>query len=373
MYDWIENMQGLGNQMFAIASAFAVADMQMALGHLDEAEKSLRQAIQQAAALGREAETVTAHHHLGLALLAHERGDDKASAEHLQTAADMGKSSTLVDWFYRWNLAQARLKESAGEWDAALELFDEARRVYVKNPVPMLEPVEAHKVRVYLKQGRLDKAQAWARERGLSVTDEVNYLGEYEYLTFARVRLAEGSFAGVNELLERLLTLAETQKRTGSVIEILLTQALVYQAQSDRSQAIAALERALTLAEPEGYLRTFVDEGEAMQLLLEKQSSNRNHPLNGYVERLLAAFLQSLEAIPQSKIENPKSKMIEPLTERELEILRLIAEGHSNAEIGQRLYLALSTVKGHNLRIFNKLQAQNRTEAVVRARELGLL
>ena len=89
--------------------------------------------------------------------------------------------------------------------------------------------------------------------------------------------------------------------------------------------------------------------------------------------RLLAAFPQSVEAIPQSKIANPKSKMIEPLTDRELEILRLIAEGHSNAEISQRLYLALSTVKGHNLRIFNKLQAQNRTEAVARARELGLL
>ncbi len=376
MYAWIEDMQKLGNQAFAIASAFAVADMQVILGRLGEAEKSLRQAIQQAYVQGREAESVTAHHHLWLALLAHERCDEAATAQHLQTAAELGQRTTLVDWPYRWNLAQARLKESAREWDAALEFFDEARRVYVKNAVPILQPVEAHKARVYLKQGRLDKAQAWARERGLSVADEANYLGEYEYLTLARTRLAERSFEGVGQLLERLLALAETQKRIGSVIEILLTQALLHQAQGNYSQALASLERALTLTEPEGYIRIFADEGEPMRLLISEFRSTivtRAHPLLRYVDRILDFYPQSIEVTPQSKIVNPKSKMIEPLTDRELEILRLIAGGHSNAEISQRLYLALSTVKGHNLRIFNKLQAQNRTEAVARARELGLL
>ena len=377
MYTWIENMQRLGNQVFAIASAFAVADMQVTLGHLGEAEKALRQAIQQAAALGREAVTVTAHHHLGLALLAHEWGDEVAATQHLQTAADLGQRTTLVDWHHRWNLAQAQLKESAGEWDAALELFDEARRVYVKNPVPILQPVEAHKVRVYLKQGRLDKAQAWVRERSISTDDEVRYLDEYDHLTLARVRLAEGSFTGVNDLLERLLALAETQKRMGSVIEILLTQALVYQAQNNLPQALAALEHTLALAEPEGYLRTFVDQGETMRLLLlnfrSKIEEQAAHSLLGYLNNILVAFSPPAEVISRSTITNQASKIIEPLTDRELEILHLIAEGHSNAEISQRLYLALSTVKGHNLRIFNKLQVQNRTEAVARARELGLL
>jgi LuxR family transcriptional regulator, maltose regulon positive regulatory protein len=380
MHTWMEDMQNLGNQLFVVASAFAVADMQVILGHQVEAEKTLREAIQQAAALGQEAELVTAHHHLGLSLLAHERGDDKAAAEHMQIAAELGKNSTLVDWPYRWNMAQARLKESAREWDAALELFDKARRAYVKNPVPMLQPVEAHKTRVYLKQGRLDKAQAWAQEQDISTEGEVRYLDEYDHLTVARVRLAEGSFAGVNALLQRLLALGETQKRTGSVIEILLTQALVHQAQGYRSQALAALEHALTLAEPECYLRIFVDEGEPMRLLIlvfrsmiEKQGDPGNHRLFAYANKLLAAFPQPMKATSQSKIADHKSEMVDPLTDRELEILRLIAEGYSNAEIGQRLYLALSTVKGHNLRIFNKLQVQNRTEAVARARELGLL
>ena len=243
MYAWIDDMQRLGNLMFAIASAFAVADMQMILGHLGEAEKTLRQAIQQAATQGQEAGPVTAHHHLGLALLAHERGDEAATTKHLQTAFDLGQHTTLVDWPHRWNMAQARRRESAGEWEAALDLLEEAQRVYVKNPIPLLQPVEARKARVHLKRGRLDRAQAWLQERSISTGDEVRYLDEYEHLTLARVRLAEGSFAGVDDLLERLLALAETQKRTGSVIEILLTQALVHQAQDNHPQALAALER----------------------------------------------------------------------------------------------------------------------------------
>ena len=377
LYTWMEDMQRMGNRVFAIASVFAVADMLVALGRLGEAEKALRQAIEIADAQGLEAKTVTAHHHLGLALLAHERGDDAAVAQSLETAADLGQRTTLVDWSHRWNLAQARLKESGGEWDAALDLLDEAGRVYVKNPIPILQPVEAHKARIYLKQGRPDKAASWARERGLSITDEANYPGEYEYLTLARLRLGEEDFTGVDELLERLLASAETQKRTGSVIEILLTQALVHQAQENRSQSLAALEHALALAEPEGYLRIFLDEGEAMRHLLWKfRSANPKqaaHSLRGYVDKIVAAFSPPAESISKSAITDHGSVIIEPLTNRELEIVRLIAEGHSNAEISQRLYLALSTVKGHNLRIFDKLQAQNRTEAVARARELGLL
>lgn len=377
MRAWMDDMQKLGNQMFAAASTFAVADMQVILGRLNDAKKSLRQGIQQAAALGPEAETVTAHHHLGLALLAHEQGDQTAATQHLHAAAELGQHTTLVDWPHRWSLAQAKLRESAGQWDATLEWLDEAKRVFVKNPIPVLQPVEARKARVYLEQGRLDKAQAWVRERGLSTGDEVCYLAEYEHLTLVQVQLAEGSLAGVNELLERLLTLAETQKRIGSVIEILLIQALVYQAQRNQLNALASLGQALVLAEPEGYLRVFVDKGEAMRLLLldcrptgETQSA---HSLRSYVDKILRAFSQPAKVISQPTIADQASGIVEPLTGRELEIIRLIAAGKSNREISQRLYLALSTVKGHNLRIFDKLQAENRTEAVARARELGLL
>jgi LuxR family maltose regulon positive regulatory protein len=330
--------------------------------------------------LGPEADAIIAHHHLGLALLAHERGDAAEQSYHLQTAAHLGQRTTLVDWRYRWSLAQARLKESAEEWEAALALLNEASRVYVKNAIPLVQPVAAHQARVHLKQGRLDKAQAWARERGLSTESEPRYLDEYELLTLARLRLAEDALAGVSGMLERLLALAETQKRNGSVIEILITQALVEQAQHNRPEALAALEHALALAEPEGYLRTFVVEGEPLRRLLldfraaiERQERPSRHPLSAYVRRVLTAFPPATDRVCASKSGPPESEMVEPLSERELEVLRLVAQGLTNREISERLCVTLSTVKGHNQRLFGKLQAQNRTEAVTRARELGLL
>ncbi len=368
MRTWMDDMQKLGNQMYVLASAFVVADMQVILSHLGEAEKSLQKTIGQTKALGQEAENVTAHHHLGLAMLAHERGNDAALTQRLQTVADLGHRSTLIDWPYRWGLAQARLQESAGEWDDALKSLDEAKRGYVKNPIPMLQPVEARKARIYLKQGRLDKAQAWARGRNLSVRDEANYLSEYEYLTLARIRLTERFFDGVGQLLERLLALAESQKRTGSVIEILLTQTLVHQAQGKQPQALITLERALALAEPEGYLRIFVDEGKPMRALLEKHLSNRDHPLNGYVERILTVF-QQLE----SKTENQKSKiLVEPLSEREMEVLQLLRSELSGPEIARRLIVSLNTLRTHTKNIFNKLGVNNRRAAIRRAEELDL-
>jgi LuxR family maltose regulon positive regulatory protein len=163
----------------------------------------------------------------------------------------------------------------------------------------------------------------------------------------------------------------------GSLLEILVVLALAYQAMGNTSQAFASLERALTLAQPEGYVRTFVYEGEPMQSMLlafrstlEKRSRSQGNELPRYVDRyvdkLLSAFAQPADVPPQSDL-------IEPLSQRELEVLRLIAWGLSNGEISQRLFLAMSTVKGHNLRIFAKLGAKSRTEAVARARELGLL
>ncbi len=361
--DWIADLRKLDYPVFIIASAFAEADLLVELGQLREAILTYRQAILSADENGPEAQAVTAHHHLGLALIYHEMGDDESAAVHLQTAADLDQRTTLVDWPHRWRIGQAQLKESAGQWDAALELLDEAQRVYAKNPVPIVRPVKAMQARIYLKQGRRDKAEAWVREQRISLSDEVSYMDEYELLTLARLRLAD---PGVHDLLERLLALAKAQNRQGSVLNILVTQALAHQAQACQSQALTSLERALTLAAPQGYMRTFVDEGEKVRLMIADYRvaiEKHSHPLLAYIDKLLTTF-------PQSEIENQQSEI---LSSRELEILQLVAQGLSNSEISQRLYLALSTVKGHNLRIFAKLQSQNRTEAVARARELGLL
>ena len=210
--DWMNSMEKAGNFAFVVASAFAVADILIEQGRLREAEKTYQQALQLAAEHGKEAQQVTAHHYLGLAMLQHEMGNDAAAAQHLLKARELGEQTTLVDWPYRWRIAQARLKESGGNLEAALVLLDEARGVYVKNPVPDTRPIEALKAKVYLKQGRLALAQDWVHARGLSADDEISYLGEFEHLTLARVLMAEvqsrqdrRSILQAIGLLERLL------------------------------------------------------------------------------------------------------------------------------------------------------------------------
>jgi LuxR family maltose regulon positive regulatory protein len=367
--DWMESMTQLGNHVFVVASAFAVADLLVGLGRLSEAERTYQDALQLAAQHGPEAEHITAHHHLGLSMIYRQRGDDTLAAHHLKRAAELGLQTTLVDWLHRWHVAQAQLKEAAGDLETALALLDEAKRVYVQSEVPDLRPIAALKARIYLKQGRPDKARAWAAERGLSLADEVSYLHEFEHLTLARLEIANPL---VNALLARLLQAAEAQKRRGSALDILLVQALAHEAQGNRPQALAALKRALSLAEPEGYVRIFVDEGEAMRLLIEKQSRNRDHPLSGYADKLLAAFAQPVAA-PKSAIIHQKSDMIEPLSERELEVLKLLRSELSGPEIAQQLIVSLNTLRTHTNHIFNKLGVNNRRAAVLRAEELDLL
>jgi LuxR family maltose regulon positive regulatory protein len=377
MLGWISSMQKVGNNVFVIASAFALADILIEQGRLREAVRTYQQSLHFALTQDKDAQRITAHHYLGLALLFYERGDQEAATSHLQKAQELGEQTTLIDWPYRWRLAQARLAESEGNLAAALNLLEEAKRVFVRNPVPDTRPIEAWKARVYVRQGRLNEARDWARERGLSVDDKLNFLREFEHITLARVLIAEYESTHTERpmlaalrLLERLLKAAEAGGRIGNVIEILIVQALAYQAQRERPRALESLERALTLAEPEGYCRTFLDEGAPMAQLLAEAAAQGIMP--EYVARL-SSVQQTGDDI-SDRFSSPRSQpLIEPLSQRELEVLRLVAEGLSNADISKRLFLALSTVKGHNLRIFSKLQAHSRTEAVARARELGLL
>jgi LuxR family maltose regulon positive regulatory protein len=366
--DSMERLTQLGNHVMVVASSFAVADLLVSLGSLSEAERTYQDAIQLAAQHGPEAEHITAHHHLGLSMIYRQRGDDTLAAHHLIRAAELGLQTTLVDWQYRWHVVQAQLKEAAGNLETALALLDEAKRVYIQTLIPDLRPIAALKACIYLKQGRPDKARVWAAERGLSLADEVSYLHEFEHLTLARLEIANPL---VNTLLVRLLQAAEAQKRRGGALNILLVQALAHQAQGNRPQALAALESALALAEPEGYVRIFVDEGEEMRLLIKKQSHNRDHPLSGYADKLLAAFTQPVAA-PKSAILHLKSDMIEPLSERELEVLKLLRTDLNGPEIALDCMVSLNTIRTHTQNIYAKLGVNNRRAAVRRAEELNL-
>jgi LuxR family transcriptional regulator, maltose regulon positive regulatory protein len=374
MSEWMHNAEKAGNLIFAIASAHGAAEILIAQGRLQEAVRTYEQSLQLALTAGRDAQRFTSNHHLGLAMLYLQTGNDSVAAQHFQTGLELGLHCTQPDWPYHKCTVQARWKEYERDLHAAIELLDEARRVYIRTLMPDTQPVEALKARVYLKQGRLSHAQDWAQKLGLTIDDELSYLHEFEHTTLARVLLAsyqgnraEGTVQDALALLDRLLKAAEQGKRTGSMIEVLILQALAHHVRGDRAQALESLKRGLTVAEPEGYVRIFTDEGQVMSELLT--GLGEVNVLKEYISKLLSAFGKQGDAdLPPAS-----QPLIDPLSDRELKVLRLVAQGLSNDEISKRLFLSVSTVKGHNLRIFGKLQVKSRTEAVARARELGLL
>ena len=324
--------------------------------------------------------------YVGRSALHCEHHDLKTATQHLLTSQALGELAGLPQNPYRWCAAMARIRQAQGDLDGAIQLLEEAERVYDGNFSPNVRPVATRKVRVWLAQGRLGEALGWARQQGLSAENELSYLREFDHITLSRVLLAryqsdrtDGSISGTVGLLERLLKAAEKGGRMGSVIEILILQTIAYHAQGDLPAALLPLKHALALAEPQSYIRMFLDEGLSMMQLLREASAREIMP--DYTNKLLTAFESEKQksddkpdlppALPEKHRDG--EPLIDPLSQRELKILQLIAQGLSNREIGERLFLALDTIKGHNRKIFDKLQVQSRTEAIARARELGLL
>jgi LuxR family maltose regulon positive regulatory protein len=363
----------------AITGAFVLANIKMALGQLHAAMSTYEKSIQLAIEHGEPMPQGTEDLYTGTSKLHREWGDLEATALALLTAKKLGEKVELPDWQHRWCIAQAQLKQSQGDLDGALDLLREAERVYVRTPVPEMRPIPAMKARLWVRQGKLVEALDWARERDLAVDDDLSYIREYEHATLARLLIAQhrsdpadGSIHEVMGFVERLLQAAEKGGRMGSVIEILVLQALACEAQGDISAALLSLERALTLAESEGYLRLFVDEGPRMARLLYEALSHGIAP--EYVQRLLKAFPMPEPEQSGSKLMRvTDSEWVEPLSKRETEVLQLIAEGLTNQEIASTLYLSLNTVKVHTRNIYGKLDVHHRTSAVARARVLGLL
>jgi LuxR family maltose regulon positive regulatory protein len=314
-----------------------------------------------------------------MAMLYHEMGDDAAADQHFQKSLEVAGLHRSVDWSYRRCVALARLKESAGELDAAIDLLEEAKRFYIKTLIPHTRPVEALKARIYIKQGRLSKAEEWENKQRLSVDDELVYLREFEHITLARLLLAQyknscldGTLRDAIGLLARLLKAAEEGGRIGSAIEIYVLQSLAFWAQGDLPAALIPLGRALTLAEPEGYVRTFLDEGSDMLKLLREAAACGIVP--GYTGRLLAAK-QGEQYIRETHLpaSTASQTLIEALSQRELEILRLLQTELSVPEIARELVIAVSTVRSHTKSIYSKLGVNNRRAAVNRAAELNLM
>ena len=351
--------------------AIALADIRRTQGRLGEAMRTYEQALQRASQPGGAVLRGTADMYVGMSEVCRERDDLPAATRHLLRSQELGEHTGLPQNRYRWRVAMAWIRQAEGDLGGALDLLNEAERLYVGDFFPNVRPVLALKARVWIAQGRLGEALGWVREQGLSVEDDLSYLREFEHITLARVLLAryqderaERPIHEATRLLERLLAAAEEGERTGRVIEILVLRALAHQALGDIPAALACLERAMTLAEPEGYVRVFADEGPPMTSLLgvaAKQGTARN-----YVRRLLAA-------VNQTEHDSPiKQALIEPLSERELDVLRLLGTELDGPAIARELMVSLNTMRTHTKNIYAKLAVTSRRAAVRRAAELDL-
>ncbi|HZT98218.1 MAG TPA: LuxR C-terminal-related transcriptional regulator, partial [Ktedonobacteraceae bacterium] len=290
------------------------------------------------------------------------------------------KRSVFADDVMLGYLTQARLQHARGEASASLATLDAflhlaESRLFVSQMKATARAVRAH---IALLQGHLPEAIYWANESGLSLEDtNLPYLYEPAYLVLARVRIAQrredpaGPFLpNTLRLLERLLSDAEAKARVGSALEILILQALALSAKRNQASALTTLQRALTLAQSQGYIRLFVDEGAPMLTLLREIQARGVAP--DYVAMLLSAFGPQSQPSTAPSIQ-PPGQLLEPLTAREREVLHLLSAGASNGEIARRLVLSLGTVKKHVSNICGKLGVQSRTQAIARAQALHLL
>ena len=348
--------QKSGNTMISIAAATSLGQIQESENLYHQAAENYRSVLDLA---GDPPLPAACEAYLGLARICYEWNDLDATEEHGEQSLELARKMENVDTPADCELLFARLNLARGDVGGAVENLANAEQFVRQNNFTHLLPdVAAIQVLVVLRQGDLTKAAELVERHTLPISQ-------------ARVSLARGNASAALTVLESYRQQLEAKVRCDELLRTIVLQAIALHALGEKEQAVGRLEEALSLAEPGGLIRVFVDEGTPMADLLSKAAAQGVMP--HYISKLLGAFDAEEKRGESKSFQLPTQFLIEPLSQRELEILQLIAQGHSNREIGERLFLALDTVKGHNRKIFNKLQVQRRTEAVARARELDLL
>ncbi len=356
--------------------------VQRAQGRLDTAAGTYRQALEVAAATSRTALPAAGIAYVGLAEVAYQRNELDTALRHVSEGIGARRQMNFTQPLATGLATLAWIRQAQGDAAGAREAMEEAGQAAPGPGVAgLLNPVPAQRARLQLAQGEVAAAARWAQQRGLGPDDEPGYPREPEYLVLARVLLAQDRPGPALALLERLHAAAVSQDRAGSVIEIQALQALALAAAGAETAAVDALAGALTLACPQGYVRVFADEGPPMAALLgalvaaqrAEQAAARGVPL-GCLARVLGAFGEKPAAPGAERgAAAVVPGLVEQLTARELEVLALLAAGTPNPRIAEQLVVTLDTVKKHVSHLLGKLGAANRTEAVTRARQLGLI
>jgi ATP/maltotriose-dependent transcriptional regulator MalT len=378
----IAGWRAAGQRGWAVSVCDYLGQVHLARGRLDAALGTYQLALEIAAGPGQLALPAAGIAYTGIAEVEYQRDELDAALRHVTEGIARLRPASHTAPMATGLARLSQIRRATGDPAGALEAIGEAERVAPSPAVGgLVNPVPAQRARLMLAQGNIAAAGRWAQQRELGPADEPGYPQELEYLVLARVLLAQDRPAEALALLGRLLARAVAQDRMGSVIEIQALRALALVADGDEPAAVRTLAEALTLASPQGHVRVFADEGPPMRALLGRIVAARRAgqpPGRGIPFRHLARVMQAFDGKPAVPGSGPGTSagvpgLADPLTGRELQVLAMLAAGTPNRAIAEQLFVTVFTVKKHISHILGKLGAANRTEAVARARELGLI
>lgn len=357
--------QDLGNVYIAAGSIGRLASVQSMQGHLSQAESTCQRGLKLVKHMvGKPPMYGLIHAELGNLL--YERNDLEAALYHLQAGIDLAKPWGFLEAFIPGYTGLARVRAAQGAWEGAFAALDELEALGGDNPAMVMPAMKSLRALLCIALGKVDAANRWAVNTGLNPEGEIDFQRLGEWVAYARVLIARRAYGEVVNLLTRMVTAAEAGGWFGKLVELRVLLALVHEIQGDSDQAMIAIEQALISAEPEGYVRVFVDEGDPMKKMLHEAQSRGI--ASDYIPKLLAAFETDHVQVGQSSV----ALLIEPFSARELEVLRLLKSELSGPEIAAELTIALSTLRTHTQNIYSKLGVSNRRAAVRKAKELNL-
>ncbi len=357
------SLEAAGHVSDVVGLHVTLADIRMAQGRLGEARQAYERGLGIAQRHGGLPLRGAADMHVGIGDVLRERNDLTGAGERLAASRELGEENGLPKNPYRSRVAGARVRQAEGDLPAALQLLDAAEQVFFADFSPVVTPIPALRARLWIAQGRLARAWDWARAARIATDDEPDYVGQFAHSTLARLLVADGRVVEALALTDRLVRTAEDAGWVAAALDALVVQALGRHAAGDARGALESLARAFAVAEPEGFVRTFVDEGPPMAALLKEAAKRQLAP--GYVSLLQRALAPGRPT--------RREGLAEPLSERELEVLRLLATDLSGPEIARHLVVSLHTVRSHTKAVFAKLGVNSRRAAVHRGRELDLL
>jgi LuxR family maltose regulon positive regulatory protein len=368
----LELGQAADNAWMVVRTLCDLADLEMVQGQLNGAADLCHEALRQAEERGARQFGIGGYALVQLGEIFHKRNDLPAAHDHALEGTDLMQGWERPYEIVRGYTTLATILQAQDDIDGARQALQQAEALRSQHPdyYKLNSLVDSCRVRLCLAEKGPDEAGHMARDMELGQRGALIFR-EREQMIVARVLAAQNRWTEVEPLLSRLAGEAEAGGRLGLLIEAMALQAVARQAQRDTAGALTALERALALSEPEGYVRVFLEQGVPMASLLQQAAGHS--AASDYVKRLMAAFEANwADSIP-APLPQSASPLVEPLTPREREVLHLVGRGCSNREIAEALVITVNGVKKHTSNIYGKLGVHSRTQAVVRAQELSLL